>query len=103
MHECWMENWMQIVALVYMQLWLARDLAEALPRPWERYLPETKRETASPSTVQRDFGRIIRQIGTPAEAPKPRGKSPGRAKGERQHPRKRHPVIKKAEKASKTA
>jgi len=77
------ENWMQIVALVYMQLWLARDLAEALPRPWERYLPEAKRETASPSTVQRDFGRIIWQIGTPAEPPKPRGKSPGRAKGER--------------------
>ena len=97
------ENWMQIVALVYMQLWLARDLAEALPRPWERYLPEAKREVASPSTVQRDFGRIIRQIGTPAEPPKPRGKSPGRAKGERQHARKRHPVIKKAEKASKTA
>ncbi len=94
------ENWTQIVALAYMQLWLARDLAEALPRPWERYLPEADRETASPSTVQRDFGRIIRQIGTPAEPPKPRGKSPGRAKGERQHPRKRQPVIKKAKKAA---
>ena len=97
------ENWMQIMALAYMQLWLARDLAEALPRPWERYLPETERETASPSTVQRDFGRIIRQIGTPAEPPKPRGKSPGRAKGERQHPRKRHPVIKKDPKTRKKA
>jgi len=95
------ENWMQIVALAYMQLWLAHDLAEALLRPWERYLPEAKRGTASPSTVQRDFGRIIRQIRTPAESPKPRGKSPGRAKGERQQPRKRHPVIKKAQKASK--
>ena len=98
------ENWMQIAALTYTQLWLARDLAEALLRPWERYLPEAKgRETASPSTVQRDFGRIIRQIGTPAEPPKPRGKSPGRAKWERQQPRKRHPVIKKAQKASKPA
>ncbi len=97
------ENWMQIVALAYMQLWLARDLAEALPRPWERYLPDAERETASPSTVQRDFRRIIRQIGTPAALPKPRGKSPGRAKGERQHPRQRHSVIKKAKKASKPA
>jgi len=97
------ENWMQIAALAYTQLWLARDLAEALLRPWERYLPEAKRETASPSTVQRDFGRIIRQIGTPAEPPKPRGKSLGRAKGERQQPRKRHPVIKKAQRASKPA
>jgi len=97
------ENWMQIVALAYMQLWLARDLAEPLLRPWERYLPEAKRETASPSTVQRDFGRIIRQIGTPAAPPKPRGNSLGRAKGEKQPPRKRRPVIKKANKASKPA
>jgi len=97
------ENWMQIMALVYMQLWLARDLAEAMPRPWERYLPEAQREAASPSTVQRDFGRIIRQIGTPARPPKPRGNSLGRAKGKRQHPRKRHPVIKKDPKAHKKA
>jgi len=95
------ENWMQIVALTMMQLWLARDLAEAMLRPWERYLPEAERETASPSIVQRDFGRIIRQIGTPAEPPKPRGKSPGRAKAERQQPRKRHPVIKKNKKPPK--
>jgi len=97
------ENWMQIVALTMMQLWLARDLAEAMPRPWERYLPEAKRETASPSTVQRDFGRIIRQIGTLAESPKSRGNSPGRAKGHRLPRRKHHPVIKKDKKASKAA
>jgi hypothetical protein len=97
------ENWMQIVALTIVQLWLARDLAEAMPRPWERYLPEAKRETASPSTVQRDFGRIIGQIGTPAKPPKPRGNSPGRAKGHRLPRRKRHPVIKKDKKASKAA
>jgi hypothetical protein len=97
------ENWMQIVALTYMQLWLVRDLAEAMPRPWERYLPEAKRGTASPSAVQRDFGRIIWQIGTPAEPPKPRGNSPGRVKGHRLPHRKRHPVIKKDKKASKAA
>jgi hypothetical protein len=97
------ENWMQIVALTMMQLWLARDLAEAMLRPWERYLPEAERETASPSIVQRDFGRIIRQIGTPAEPPKPRGNSLGRAKGHQQPRRKRHPVIKKNKKASTMA
>jgi len=97
------ENWVWIVALAVAQLWLARDLAEAMPRPWERYLPEAEGKTASPSGVQRDFGRIIRQIGTPAEPPKPRGKSPGRAKGEQQPPRKRHPVIRKGKKASKLA
>ena len=89
------ENWLQIVALAYVQLWLARDLAESLPRPWERYLPQTESQMASPSTVQRDFGRIIRQIGTPAKPPKRRGKSPGRAKGTQLKRRTRHPVVKK--------
>ena len=97
------ENWMWIVALANTQLWLARNVAESLPRPWERYLPEAESKAAAPSTVQRDFGRIIRQIGTPAQPPKPRGKSLGRAKGEQPPPRKRHPVIKKGKKASKPA
>ena len=94
------ENWWQIAQLAYMQLWLARYLAEAMPRPWERYLPQfqtqTKDQEASPSMVQRDFERIIQEIGTPAKAPKPRGKSPGRTKGDRQKPRKHHKVIKKS-------
>lgn len=97
------ENWMYIVALAKVQLWLARDLAQSLPRPWERHLPEMERETPGPSFVQRDFGRIMRQIGTPAQPPKPRGNSPGRAEGEKQPPRKRHPVIKKSEKAPQPA
>ena len=29
------ENWWQIVQLAYIQLWLARSLAEALPNPWD--------------------------------------------------------------------
>jgi len=94
------ENWWQIAQLAYVQLWLARYLAEAMPRPWERYLPQfqtqAKNQESSPSMVQRDFGRIIQEIGTPAKAPKPRGKSPGRTKGDRQKPRKRQKVIKKS-------
>ena len=94
------ENWWQIAQLAYVQLWLTRCLGEAMPRPWERYLPQfqtqTKNQEASPSMVQRDFGRIIQEIGTPAKAPKPRGKSPGRTKGDRQKPRKRRKVIKKS-------
>lgn len=92
------ENWWQIVQLAYQQLWLARSLAQGLPKPWERYLPQANPDLASPSATQRDFGRIIRQIGTPARAPKPRGNSPGRAPGQRQKPRTRHPVIKKGTK-----
>ena len=89
------ENWWHIVCLAYVQLWLARSLPQTMPRPWERYLPQPPSEVASPTTVQRDFSRIIRQIGSPADAPKPRGYSPGRAKGQRQSRRERQPVVKK--------
>jgi len=89
------ENWWHIVLLAYVQLWLARTLAQDLPRPWERYLPHTQTKVDAPPRVQRDFGRIIRQIGTPALLPKPRGKSPGRAKGERPRRRNHPPVVKK--------
>jgi hypothetical protein len=33
------EHWWQLVALAYLQLWAAKDMASNLPRPWEQYLP----------------------------------------------------------------
>jgi len=97
------ENWWQIGQLAYVQLWLGRSSSSALPRPWERYLPSTPEADATPSAVQRDWERVTRQIGTPAAAPKPRGKSAGRAKGARPPRRQRCPVIKKsAQKRPKT-
>ncbi len=90
------ESWWQIVQLAYTQLWLARSIAEAMPRPWERYATPPEPGNASPSTVQKDFGRIIQVLGTPAKVPKRRINSIGRAKDARPPPRKRHPVIKKS-------
>lgn len=89
------ENWWQIIQLAYTQLWLARALAHALPRHWERSLPHPAAGIATPTTVQRNFGRILRQLGTPAAMPKLRGNAPGRARGQRQRRRERQPVIKK--------
>ena len=89
------ENWVQLSLLAYVQLWAARDLAVNLPRPWERYLPSSVNGHVTPSVVQRDFTRIISQIGTPAQSPKRRGKSLGRTAGESQPPRPRHQVVKK--------
>lgn len=98
------ENWVQLSLLAYVQLWASRKLSMHLPRSWERYLPIAPQAIATPTTVQRDFARIIRQIGTPAAAPKPRGKSPARAKGDSIGQRQRHPVFKKGKKsASKTS
>ena len=92
------ENWWQLTQLAYVQLWLARSLAERMPKPWERYLPRYTTESgkeASPSEVLRDFLRIIQEIGTPAKVLKPRGKPKGRAKGERPEQRQLKQVIKK--------
>ena len=92
------ENWWQIVQLAYILLWLSRSVAVNLPNPWERYLPQAQNGVASPAAAQRDFERIIRQIGTPAAEPKRRGNSPGRRKSTRMPPRPRLAVVKKAKK-----
>ena len=72
------ENWWQLVHITYAQLWMTRHLANVLPNPWERYLPAMKQRLTSPILVQRDFARIIRHLGTPAQPPRPRIISPGR-------------------------
>jgi len=90
------QRWWRLVHLAYLQLWVAREVAQRLARPWERYLP-TMRDTAplTPTLVQRDFTRIIREFGTPARPVKRRGYSPGRARGASQPARKRRSVVKK--------
>jgi hypothetical protein len=89
------EHWWRLVALAYLQLWVAKEVASHLPRPWEQYLPAPVDKQPTPAMVLRDMSRIIRQIGTPAPAPKLRGKSPGRCKGAKFTPRIRLPVMKK--------
>lgn len=82
------ERWSWLVALVVNQLYLARELGQALHRPWER----TDRPV-TPQQVRRVMPTILLQLGTPARACQPRGKSPGRAKGFRPEPAARFPVV----------
>jgi hypothetical protein len=89
------ENWWRLSALAYLQLWAARELTNSLPRPWERNLPSALNKLLTPSAVLRDMDRIIRQCGTLAPAPKPRGKSPGWKKGKPRNSRPQLPVLKK--------
>ena len=91
------ETWWQLGHVAYAHLWLARHVARNSPRPWERNLPATKNNQMTPSLVQRDFGRIIREIGTPAQPPKRRGNSPGRRKGTKLPPRPRRKVVVKGQ------
>jgi len=84
--------------LAYLQLWMTRTFAQAVSRPWKTIPTQDSMHHLSATQVQRDFGRIIRQIGTPATAPKHRGNSPGR-RIERVLPeRHHHPVVYKGKK-----
>ncbi|MFL5659581.1 MAG: hypothetical protein ACJ8CB_36045 [Ktedonobacteraceae bacterium] len=87
------ERWSWLVALVFNQLYLARQLGLALHRPWE----QTDRPV-TPQQVRRVMPAILSQVGTPARPCQPRGKSPGRAKGFRPEPAARFPVVRKTPK-----
>jgi hypothetical protein len=69
-------------------------LVDALPLPWQRYLPQARTRRLTPRQVQPGFVTLIAQIGSPAAPPKPRGISPGRAKGTRLTQRAPCPIVK---------
>jgi hypothetical protein len=99
------EKWTVLVMLAYWQLLLAAPLARDCRRPWEKPTAEGKLPT--PGRVQRDFSRILCQIGSPARSPKVRGIPSGRPVGFRPKPRPRYDVIvktvKKVEKVEEAA
>lgn len=86
-------NWVRLACLAQVQLWLARRLTNALPLPWQRYLPQRSRQPSSPRMVQRGFYQVIRQIGSIAAPSKPRGISAGRSSGTRLTPRAPCPLV----------
>lgn len=91
------ERWTDVVSIVHNHLGIARPLAEAVRRPWERTV-----RPATPRQVRRAMGRIIAQVGTPARPPQRRGNAPGRAAGTQISRAPRHPVIRKSAKPSKS-
>jgi len=95
------ERWSTVVGLAYWNLYVSRDVVERSVRPWERYKPAPPVEQpATPSQARRNFSRLLPELGTPASAPQPRGKSPGRAKDDCPQPRKRFKVVYKGKKRS---
>jgi hypothetical protein len=87
-------NAVRLAALAYGQLWLARHLVDALPLPWQRYLPTAKTQQRTPRQVQRGFAQLIQQLGSIAAPSKTRGIPPGRPKGTRLQPRSPCPLVK---------
>jgi hypothetical protein len=89
------DRWTWLVLLAYTQLRLARGAIEDRRLPWER--PQRpNRRTLTPARVRQAFPHLLAALDTPADAPKPCGRSPGRPLGRRSGPARRCPAIKKA-------
>ncbi len=104
-HPAQADRWTWLVLAGYTQLRLARQLACDQRLAWERPRPPGQ---LSPYRVRRGFSRLLCALGSPASAPKPSGRSPGRPKGSRSGPATRYPAIKKPatkprKKATRTA
>jgi len=86
------DRWTWLIVAVYTQLRLARAWVADRRLPWERPLDPDR---LTPYRVRRALPALLPLLGTPADAPKPCGRSPGRPKGRRSGRATRHPAIKK--------
>jgi hypothetical protein len=88
------DRWTWLVLLAYTQLRLARCGIEERRLPWEQLQRPTRR-ALTPARVRQAFPQLLAALGTPADAPKPCGRSPGRPIGRRSGPAPRCPAVKK--------
>ncbi|MDP9365085.1 MAG: transposase [Chloroflexota bacterium] len=91
-HPAQADRWTWLVVAAYTQLRLVRPLVADRRLPWERPLPQTK---LTPSRVRRTVSAALLSTGTPATAPKPCGRSPGRPNGSCSGRAPRYPAVKK--------
>jgi hypothetical protein len=87
------DRWTWLVVAAYTQLRLARPWVADRRLPWERPLPAG---ALTPGRVLRALSALLPAVGTPASAPKPCGRSPGRPRGSQSGRAKRHPALKQA-------
>jgi hypothetical protein len=92
------ERWSDLMPLMTWELWLAREIVTDQPLPWQK--PQTH---PTPGRVCQGMGAVLAVISTPAQPPKPRGKSMGWPKGRLRKRRERYPVVKKSQKRSQKA
>ena len=89
------DRWTGLVLLAYTPLRLARRAIADVHLPWERPQRPARR-ALTPARVRQAFPQLLAVLGTPADAPKPCGRSPGRPLGARSGPAPRYPACKKA-------
>ena len=87
------DRWTWLVLAAYTQLRLARRVVSDRRLPWERPRPPGR---LTPGRVRRGFPQLLARLGSPANPPKPCGRSPGRPRGSHRGPAARHPTVKKA-------
>ena len=92
------ERWSDLMPFITWELWLARQLVADHPLPWQK--PQTD---LTPGRVCSGMAGILAAIGTPAQPPKPRGKSPGWHKGRIRQRKLRCSVVKKSRQRVKKA
>lgn len=85
------DRWTWLLILAYLHLRLARDAVTDMRLPWQPPLPPERR---TPARVRRGFSHVLPHLGSPVNAPKPCGRSPGRPRGKRSPPAKRFPAVK---------
>jgi len=91
------ECWSDLMPLISWQLWLARPISTDKHLPWQK--PQLE---PTPGRVCQSMADIFARIGTPAQMPKPRGKSPGWPKGRPRQRRQRYSVVKKGAQKAQT-
>lgn len=93
------ERWSDLMPMISWELWLARDIVcdwlchcplGNRPLPWQKSI-----HRLTPGRVAQSMGGILAAIDTPAQPPKPRGKSPGWKTGQPRQSRIRYPIVKK--------
>lgn len=91
-HPAQADRWTWLVLAAYTPRRLAAAGVPDQCLPGER--PRREEHALSPYRVRRAFSALFLIIGTPAHAPKPCGRSPGRPTGRLSTPAPRHPVVK---------
>ena len=86
------DRWTWLLAAALWQLWLVRPLVAEVHLPWDHPLPS---EQLTPGRVRRAFGSLLVRLGSPARAPRSRGKSPGRRTGQICGSRERFAVVRR--------
>lgn len=86
------DRWTWLVVAAFTQLRLARACVADLRLPWERRYEPGR---LTPTRVHRTVSSLLAQMGTPAKAPKPCGRSPGRPRGSLSGRARRYPAVKR--------